>query len=41
MGYARVTIATGATFTDEAIADFDENYLPAAKERGATSATVI
>ena len=41
MGYARVTIATGATITDEAIADFDENYLPAAKERGATSATVI
>ena len=41
MSYARVTIATGTTITDEAIADYDKNYLPAAKERGATSATVI
>ena len=31
MGYARVTIATGATITDEAIADFDENYCPQPK----------
>ena len=41
MSYARVTILTGTTITDEAIADYDKNYLPAAKERGATSATVI
>ena len=41
MSYARVTILTGTTITNEAIADYDKNYIPAAKERGATSATVI